>query len=424
MSYGLAVSPRYKTATLDAGDTIVDLGSPDPFPVIAATDVKVFRTRAGARTQLVLDVDYAVSLLNQLPGARVTLAAGALQDDVIEVIGARPVTRPSDMNDGQKFSEEVLNSEFDSQTIFMQEARRDIDRTVTSPLGEAGLEMPVYAAGKALAWDSVERKLINAPYAPGDIASAVIATAADRVQTGLDRTQTGLDRGATAADRVATGADRLATAADRLVTAADVVSSAQNVVAAQAARDASLYGKGIFPTTAAAIGLGVVGHGAITPGATGTDGTFDLAFTGGTGSGAAGRFVVAGGVLTQILITAPGSYTVAPAFSFAASAGLAGAAAAVVLGTNVAVGEYFWTEVSTGVLGLYNVSAGPAATDTGIRAATSALLSSIDTIAMLEGLSMPTAKLTEAAGSVSPSVYRSYSFVAGDTIEHIVIAKA
>ncbi|TIP74588.1 MAG: hypothetical protein E5X53_02895 [Mesorhizobium sp.] len=68
-----------------------------------------------------------------------------------------------------------------------------------------------------------------------------------------------------------------------------------------------------------------VGSGAITAGAGGTNGTFDLAFTGGAGSGAAGRFVVAGGALTQILMTAPGSYTVAPNFSFAASAGLAGA---------------------------------------------------------------------------------------------------
>ncbi|RWO57317.1 SGNH/GDSL hydrolase family protein [Mesorhizobium sp.] len=221
-----------------------------------------------------------------------------------------------------------------------------------------------------------------------------------------------------------TAADVVSTHADVVSTHADVITTAATLASAQAARDASLYGKGIFPTTAAAIGLGVVGNGVITPGSGGTNGTFDLAFTGGTGSGAAGRFVVAGGALTSILITAPGSYTVAPAFSFAASAGLAGAAAAVVLGKNADVGEYFWTEVSAGVLGLYNVTAGPAATDTGIRAATSALISNVDTIAMLEGLSVPTAKLTEAAGSVSPSVYRSYSFVSGDTIEHVVIAKA
>ncbi|RWL21989.1 MAG: hypothetical protein EOR57_06025 [Mesorhizobium sp.] len=156
-------------------------------------------------------------------------------------------------------------------------------------------------------------------------------------------------------------------AAKAVQTAADVVAAAASLAGAQASRDASLYGKGIFPTIAAAIGLGVVGTGPITPGATGTNGTFDLAFTGGAGSGAAGRFIVAGGVLTQVLITSPGSYTVAPTLSFAASAGLTGAAAVAVLGRNVDVGEYFWAPVSAGTLGLYSVSAGPVVTDTSVR---------------------------------------------------------
>ena len=103
---------------------------------------------------------------------------------------------------------------------------------------------------------------------------------------------------------------------------------------------------------------------------------------------------------------------------------MAGAAAAAVLGRNVEVGEYFWTEVSTGVLGLHSVTAGPAATDTGVRAATSSLVSNVDSLMMLEGLGVPTTQLVEAAGSVNPSVYRSYSFVSRDTIEHVVIAKA
>lgn len=87
--------------------------------------------------------------------------------------------------------------------------------------------------------------------------------------------------------------------------------------------------------------LGVTGHGAITPGAGGTNGTFPLAFAGGTGSGAAGTFTVAGGALTAITITSAGRYTVAPTFSFAASANLAGAAATVTLGAtaNAVVAE-------------------------------------------------------------------------------------
>ena len=75
----------------------------------------------------------------------------------------------------------------------------------------------------------------------------------------------------------------------------------------------------------------ITGTHITTPGSGGTNGTFALAFTGGTGSGAAGTFTVAGGALTAINITNGGSYTVAPTLSFAASTGLTGAAATVTL---------------------------------------------------------------------------------------------
>ena len=65
----------------------------------------------------------------------------------------------------------------------------------------------------------------------------------------------------------------------------------------------------------------------VTAGSGGTNGTFALGFTGGTGSGAVGTFTVAGGVVTAINITNGGSYTVAPTATFTASAGLTGAAA-------------------------------------------------------------------------------------------------
>lgn len=78
---------------------------------------------------------------------------------------------------------------------------------------------------------------------------------------------------------------------------------------------------------------GVSGHGNITPGSGGANGTFPLAFTGGTGSGAEGTFTVSGGSLTAIAITKSGRYTAAPTFSFAASTGLTGAAATATLAT-------------------------------------------------------------------------------------------
>lgn len=139
MSYPLAASPRLRIVTLDAGDTLIDLGTPDPFPVIAAEDLIVTRIRAGVRAELVLDADYSVSRLDQLPGARITLAADALQDDQFEIVGARPVTRVTDLVDGQKFSDATLNAEFDNRTIIEQELRRDVDRAFKWGFGIPGL---------------------------------------------------------------------------------------------------------------------------------------------------------------------------------------------------------------------------------------------------------------------------------------------
>lgn len=79
----------------------------------------------------------------------------------------------------------------------------------------------------------------------------------------------------------------------------------------------------------------------------------------------------------MILITASGSYTTAPAFSFGASAGLAGASAPPVLARNVEVGEYFWTEIGAGTLGMDNVVAGPVAIDTGVRASAAEVIALI-----------------------------------------------
>jgi hypothetical protein len=182
------------------------------------------------------------------------------------------------------------------------------------------------------------------------------------------------------------------------ISAAAVAAQVAAVTATSAAA-ASLYGKGIFPTTAAGIGYGVVSNTAITGGSGGANGTFDLAFTGGTGSGAAGRFVVAGGALTQIVLTAPGSYTVVPAFSFAASSGLTGAASTPILGRNADVGEYFWAPLSTSELARYVVEAGPVATDTGDRSPIGAVTG---------GLSY---------GAVDASDNRIFNFTA-DKIDH------
>lgn len=97
-------------------------------------------------------------------------------------------------------------------------------------------------------------------------------------------------------------------------------------------------------TTASGL-LGVTGNGSITGGSGGTvDGTYPLAFTGGTlatnGAPATGTFTVASGAVSAITLTSPGAYTAAPSFSFASCAGLTGASASV---TTAIMASASWT---------------------------------------------------------------------------------
>ncbi len=99
--------------------------------------------------------------------------------------------------------------------------------------------------------------------------------------------------------------------------------------------NASSWLAGVLPTPATQIPTGgVLGMTITAAGSGGTDGTFPLTFTGGGGSGAAATFAVSGGSLTDITMTAFGSgYTSYPGYSFAASAGLTGAAATPAIGS-------------------------------------------------------------------------------------------
>lgn len=134
---------------------------------------------------------------------------------------------------------------------------------------------------------------------------------------------------------------------------ADIEAIADDVAAAQAAAEAaeatlaaviSAAGNSphYYPTTVAGLSKGVNSLASQVAGTGGTNGTFALGFTGGGGSGAAGVFTVAGGVIVATSITATGyNYATAPTVSFAASAGLTGASATAVIATNTDPGEYF-----------------------------------------------------------------------------------
>jgi hypothetical protein len=149
---------------------------------------------------------------------------------------------------------------------------------------------------------------------------------------------------------------------------------------AEAARDqASLATAtigGVYPNGAATNipkGIPQSGVGAITPGAGGTNGTFALAWQAGTGNfeiNPSGTFTVAGGVLTNVTMTGPGRYigapaAVAPTPSFAASAGLAGAAVVLTPQLLVGAGQGYWVSSADGLrLDRYKNVGGVATSDT------------------------------------------------------------
>lgn len=94
---------------------------------------------------------------------------------------------------------------------------------------------------------------------PPDIADMVDEVEALRDETQALKDAAEASAGQASASAAASAANAGQTTADRAATNSDAVAAAAAVISAQAAREASLYGKGIFPTTAAAIGFGVAG---------------------------------------------------------------------------------------------------------------------------------------------------------------------
>lgn len=193
----------------------------------------------------------------------------------------------------------------------------------------------------------------------------------------------------------------------KAVVDAAVIDAEAAAVAAETARDAAQLSKGLFQTTAQGIGNGVAGVASLVGGSGGANGTFALAFSGGTQVIAPkGYFVVAGGVVTQAVITYSGYYSAgAPTISFAASSGLTGASATAVMAVNSPVGTYFSVPVSAGndAQILYRVDAGPVATEITRYSSSSAVAQALNATSELrEELALAGAEIYTGAGDIHP----------------------
>lgn len=241
----------------------------------------------------------------------------------------QPASFPSDA-----YSAKQHEQAHDRLALIQQEQDAEIERAARAPRGQAGPALDPIAgnAGKMVIVLEDDPADPRFGYAENDPAAA--ESAAYRAEV--------------AQAAVASDADQVA--ADRLAVAADLIETGlarDDALAAIAGGVADFY-----PGARSNVPQGATGHGTITGGSGGTDGTFALAFTSGNFDvNPTGTFTVSGGAVTAITIDGPGLYIggaiSAPTLDFSASAGLTGASAALTTGYLKTSGEYYYTDHAT-----------------------------------------------------------------------------
>ena len=86
------------------------------FPVITSTDIDVYKDS----TKLTLTTDYTVTVSATDGTGSVTLDSAATSDNTITIVGARALQRTTDFVTAGDLLANSLNTELDSQTIFVQ----------------------------------------------------------------------------------------------------------------------------------------------------------------------------------------------------------------------------------------------------------------------------------------------------------------
>lgn len=327
---GVSAGPFATGWTFDApGDVLV---------IVETDGVEAAPLTAGADYALVAP-DPTVS------GGDVTLDAGVVPEGGWDAPGApayrlilrrwTPADQPEPFGDYEGFRPAVAERAWDRAARRADENRTRLARAFYVPAGEAGFVLPRAAdrAGFLFAFDDAGALRLNFTV------SELVAEAGALV--GADALAQVVVEGDTQIQRVidASGVQQAVLVVAGDAQSARLDSETLDHIGEIATATAAEY----YAASADGVSNGVASIVALVGGAGGTNGTFDLAFTGGGGgTGAAGRFVVAGGAVTSVILTASGhGYTAAPVPDFSASAGLAGASATAVIAPNTNAGEYF-----------------------------------------------------------------------------------
>jgi hypothetical protein len=125
------------------------------FPVLVNTDIAVYKNT----TLLTLTTDYTVTISGTTGQGSVTLVVAATGADRITIVGARSIQRSTDFVTGGDFFANTLNTELDSEVIFVQQIAETAERSIKAPVTDpTSIDMTLPAnttrANKFLAFNS------------------------------------------------------------------------------------------------------------------------------------------------------------------------------------------------------------------------------------------------------------------------------
>ena len=125
------------------------------FPVLVNTDIAVYKNS----TLLTLTTDYTVTISGTTGTGSVTLVSAATGADRITIVGARAIERSTDFVTGGDFFANTLNTELDSEVIFVQQVAETAERALKAPVTDPTtinmtLPLNTVRANKTLAFDA------------------------------------------------------------------------------------------------------------------------------------------------------------------------------------------------------------------------------------------------------------------------------
>jgi hypothetical protein len=100
------------------------------FPVLTSTDIAVYKNT----TLLTLTTDYTVTISSTTGQGSITLVSAAISTDRITIVGARAIQRSTDFVTGGDFFANTLNTELDSEVIFVQQVAETAERSLKAPV--------------------------------------------------------------------------------------------------------------------------------------------------------------------------------------------------------------------------------------------------------------------------------------------------